>query len=85
MDRIELTRDGASNRFSVALTRGGDTLRCMVTVADASETAGLDDAEMRRRALAAARTLAKAFDAALAGDPSRAGETGGEAFIRPPD
>lgn len=66
MDRIELTRDGASNRFSVMLTRGGDTLRCMVTVPDAPESAAHTDAEMRRAALSAAKTLARALDAAIA-------------------
>lgn len=66
MDRIELMRDRASNRFSVALTRGGDTLRCMVTVAAGAEAGPHSEEEMRRSALSAAKTLAKALDAAIA-------------------
>ena len=33
MDRVEVTRNGETDEFSVVLTRGGDMVRCMVTVA----------------------------------------------------
>jgi hypothetical protein len=61
MDRIEVTRNGDKDEFSVVLTRGGDMVRCMVTVA----AGNIPDEEKRRAALSRAKGLAKALDAAI--------------------
>ena len=61
MDRVEVTRNGETDEFSIVLTRGSDTVRCMVTVA-ADNTS---DEEKRRAALSRAKGLAKALDAAI--------------------
>ena len=61
MDRVEVTRNGETDEFSVVLTRGSDTVRCMVTVA----AGNMPDEEKRRAALSRAKGLAKALDAAI--------------------
>jgi hypothetical protein len=61
MDRVEVTRNGETDEFSVVLTRGSDTVRCMVTVA----ASNMPDEEKRRAALSKAKGLAKALDAAI--------------------
>ena len=33
MEKVEVTRSGHSDQFSVVMARGGDTIRCMVSVA----------------------------------------------------
>ncbi|MBS4082310.1 MAG: hypothetical protein KGZ73_02060 [Rhizobiales bacterium] len=59
MDKFEVTRNGNSNEFSVVLSQGGDSIRCMITVGDGS------DQEKRRAALCKAKALAKALDTAI--------------------
>lgn len=59
MDKLEVTRNGDSDEFSVVLSQGGDSIRCMITVGDGS------DQEMRRAALCKAKALTKALDAAI--------------------
>jgi len=61
MDRIEVTRNGDTDEFSVVLTRGSDMVRCMVTVA----AGNIPDEEKLRAALSRAKGLAKALDAAI--------------------
>jgi len=64
MDEIEVTRNGQTNQFSITLVRGGDTIRCMVSVA----LGGSDersDGEKHRAALSKAKALAKALDSAI--------------------
>jgi hypothetical protein len=64
MDEIEVTRNGQTNQFSITLVRGGDTIRCMVSVA----LGGSDersDTEKHRAALSKAKALAKALDSAI--------------------
>jgi hypothetical protein len=61
MDRVEVTRNGETDEFSIVLTRGGDMVRCMVTVA----AGNVPDQEKRRAALSKAKGLAKALDAAI--------------------
>ena len=61
MDRVEVTRNGNSDEFSIVLTRGSDMVRCMVTVA----AGPFPDEEKRRAALSMAKGLAKALDAAI--------------------
>lgn len=60
MKNLEITRNSQTEEFSVVLTRGSDTIRCMVTVAS-----GLSDIEMQRSALSKAKVLARALDAAI--------------------
>ena len=60
MDRVEVTRNGETDEFSVVLTQGSDMVRCMVTVAG-----NMPDEEKRRAALSRAKGLAKALDAAI--------------------
>jgi hypothetical protein len=59
MDKFEVTRNGDSNEFSVVLSQGGDSIRCMITVGE-----GIAQ-EARRAALRKAKALAKALDAAI--------------------
>jgi hypothetical protein len=59
MEKIEVTRNGDSDEFSVVLSRGSDSIRCMVTVAADS------DEEKFRAALSKAKGLAKELDAAI--------------------
>jgi hypothetical protein len=32
MGEVEVTRNGRTSQFSITLVRGGDTMRCMVSV-----------------------------------------------------
>ena len=59
MDKLEVIRSGDSNEFSVVLSQGGDSIRCMIIVGDGS------DHEKRRAALCKAKALAKALDASI--------------------
>jgi len=61
MDRVEVTRNGETDEFSVVLTRGSDMVRCMVTVAAGK----MSNEEKGRAALSRAKGLAKALDAAI--------------------
>jgi hypothetical protein len=60
MESVQVTRDGRTNQFSVVLTQGTDTIRCMVTVAEDHS-----DDEKYRSALSKAKALAKALDASI--------------------
>jgi hypothetical protein len=62
MEKLEVTRKAQTDQFSVVLSRGNDTIRCMVTVE--AGRARSDD-EKRRAALLKAKALAKALDAAI--------------------
>jgi hypothetical protein len=66
MEKVEVTRSGHSDQFSVVMTRGGDTIRCMVSVALGNAQDNRTDSEKRRVALSKAKALAKALDAAIA-------------------
>jgi len=62
MEKLEVTRNAQTDQFSVVLSRGNDTIRCMVTV----EAGGAhSDAEKRSAALAKAKVLARALDTAI--------------------
>lgn len=62
MEKVEVTGNGDSNQFSIVLSRGNDTIRCMVTV-ESGQTHS--EAEKRRAALSKAKALAKALDSAI--------------------
>ena len=66
MQDIEVTRSGHTDQFSVVMTQGNDTIRCMVSVALGDAQDNRSDAEKRRAALSKAKGLAKALDAAIA-------------------
>jgi hypothetical protein len=59
MDKLEVTRNGNSDEFSVVLSQGGDSIRCMVTVGIGT------DSEKQQAALLKAKALAKTLDAAI--------------------
>ena len=62
MEKLEITRNGDTDQFSVVLARGNDTIRCMVTV----ETGRfLSNEEKHRTALSKAKALALALDYAI--------------------
>ena len=65
MEKLEITRNSQTDQFSVVLSRGNDTIRCMVTVESGLEPTSRPDKEMRRAALSKAKSLAKALDAAI--------------------
>lgn len=65
MDEVEVTRNGRTNQFSVTLARGGDTIRCMVSVAAGVGADQRSDGEKHRAALSKAKALARALDAAI--------------------
>ena len=66
MEPIEVTRSGHTDQFSVVMTQGDDTIRCMVSVALGDAQDNRTDAEKHRAALSKAKGLAKALDAAIA-------------------
>ena len=66
MEPIEVTRSAHTDQFSVVMTQGNDTIRCMVSVALGDAQDNRSDAEKRRAALSKAKGLAKALDAAIA-------------------
>jgi hypothetical protein len=64
MEKLEVTRNAQTDQFSVVLSRGNDTIRCMVTV----ETGRVSSNEEKHRAaLSKAKVLAKALDSAIEG------------------
>jgi hypothetical protein len=65
MDEIEVTRNGRTNQFSITLVRGGDTIRCMISVGLGGTVDDRSDGEKHRAALSKAKALAKALDSAI--------------------
>ena len=62
MEKLEVIRNAQTDQFSVVLSRGNDTIRCMVTV----ETGRVSSNEEKHRAaLSKAKALAKALDSAI--------------------
>ena len=62
MEKLEVTRNAKTDQFSVVLSMGNDTIRCMVTV---EAGRAHSDAQKRRAALSKAKTLARALDSAI--------------------
>jgi len=60
MEKLEVTRNAQTDQFSIVLSRGNDTTRCMATV-----EAARSDEEKHRAALSRAKALAKALDVAI--------------------
>ena len=65
MDEVEVIRNARTNQFSITLVRGGETIRCIVSVALGNIPDERSDAEKHRAALSKAKVLAKALDAAI--------------------
>ena len=65
MNAVEVTRSGHSDQYSIVMTQGDDTIRCMVTVAVGNDQDNRSDEEMQRAALSKAKALARALDAAI--------------------
>ena len=65
MVKLEVTRKGETDQFSIVLSRGDDTIRCMVTVDTGYDRDAHSDREKLRAALSKAKALARALDAAL--------------------
>jgi hypothetical protein len=62
VEKLEITRNAQTDQFSVVLSRGNDSIRCMVTV----ETGRVSSNEEKHRAaLSKAKALAKALDSAI--------------------
>lgn len=68
MQKLEISRNGETDQFSIVLSRGDDTIRCMVTVASGYEADAQSDKEIERAALSKAKALAKALDEAIDAD-----------------
>jgi hypothetical protein len=62
MEKLEVTRNAQTDQFSVVLSRGNDTIRCMVTV-EAGHSHS--EAEKQRAALSKAKVLARALESAI--------------------
>jgi hypothetical protein len=62
MEKLEVTRNAQSDQFSVVLSRGNDSIRCMVTVETGRASS---NEEKHRAALSKAKALAKALDSAI--------------------
>lgn len=68
MEKLEISRNGETDQFSIVLSRGDDTIRCMVTVDSGHEADAQSDKEKERSALSKAKALAKALDEAIDAD-----------------
>lgn len=68
MEKLEVSRNGETDQFSVILSRGDDTIRCMVTVAAGHGDDTQSDDDKERAALSKAKVLAKALDDAIDAD-----------------
>ena len=72
MVKLEVTRKGETDQFSIVLSRGDDTIRCMVTVDTGYDGDARSDREKLRAALSKAKALARALDAAIEDGSSEA-------------
>lgn len=62
MEKLEVIRNAQTDQFSIVLSRGNDTIRCMVTV---EAGRGHSDTEKYRAALSKAKVLARALDSVI--------------------
>jgi hypothetical protein len=65
MEKLEISRNGETDQFSIVLSRGDDTIRCMISVAAGHGPETHSDQEKERAALSKAKALAKALDEAI--------------------
>ena len=61
MEKLEITRNAQTDQFSVVLSRGNDTIRCMTVETSRASS----NEEKHRAALSKAKALAKALDSAI--------------------
>jgi hypothetical protein len=62
MEKLEVTRNAQTDQFSVVLSRGNDSISCMITVEPGRV---LFDEEKHCAALSKTKALAKALDSAI--------------------
>jgi len=62
MEKVEVTRNAHTDQFSIVLSVGNDSIRCMVTV---EAGRAHSDAEKRRAAISKAKVLARALESAI--------------------
>ena len=65
MEKLEVSRNGQTEEFSIVLSRGNDTIRCMVSLESGHLPGKHSGEEKQRAALSKAKALAKALDAAI--------------------
>ncbi|PQA87140.1 hypothetical protein [Hyphococcus luteus] len=68
MEKLQISRNGETDQFSVVISRGDDTIRCMVSVAAGHGENTQSDEDKERAALSKAKALAKALDDAIQAD-----------------
>jgi len=68
MEKLEISRNGETDQFSIVLFQGDDTIRCMVTVASGYGKGADSHRDKERSALLKAKALAKALDEAIEAD-----------------
>lgn len=65
MEKLEVSRNGETDQFSIVLTQGNDTIRCMVTVDSGHGLDVSSDHSKYRSALVKAKALARALETAI--------------------
>lgn len=68
MNKLIISRNGETDQYSIVLSSGDDTIRCMVSVDSGLATDTRSDEDNQRAALSKAKALAKALDEAIEAD-----------------
>lgn len=61
MEKLEISRNGATDQFSIVLSQGNDTIRCMVTVESGRGSRVISEKMKYSSALLKAKLLAEAL------------------------
>jgi hypothetical protein len=65
MEKLEISRNGETDQFSIVLSQGNDTIRCMITVESGHVAGVVSEQSKYRLALVKAKILSKALTLAL--------------------
>jgi hypothetical protein len=65
MEKLEVSRNGDTDQFSIVLSQGNDSIRCMITVDSGHGPDISSDDTKYRAALLKAKALAKALHQAI--------------------
>ena len=65
MEKLEVSRNGDTGQFSIVLSQGNDSIRCMITVESGHMPDISSNDTKNRSALLKAKALAKALDLAI--------------------
>jgi hypothetical protein len=65
LEKLEVSRNGETDQFSIVLSEGNDTIRCMVTVESGYATDVSSDNLKYDSALLKAKALARALELAI--------------------